>query len=242
MRTKLQAIKIITSILLILFFQAFQKPGIPINPITTIGFSGIYSSSTNELFSEPDFTGNAPVTMAPEIIANPGEMINAPVKVNGFNNIGAVSLTLHYNPSALTYLTFTNNSGFPGLSANSPVPGTIVIFGFTSAPNGFTLNEGATFFTLKFTFLEGNSGLIWYDDGGSCEYTDPTPMYQPLTDVPTSTYYINGSVSDGSPVLCGVVSYQSLFGTGTPMNNMTIQLKNDNNVALSFTTTNSSGY
>ncbi len=142
----------------------------------------------------------APVTTAPVINGCPGTSVNVPVTVSAFNNIGAFSLTMHYNSSALNYQSFTNNSGFPGLTVNGTIPGTITVGGFSDS--GITLSDNAVFFTLSFSFLGGSTGLNWYDDGSSCEYAD-FPEYNTLYDIPASMYYINGQVNDltvGSPV------------------------------------------
>ncbi len=66
---------------------------------------------------------NAPVTTAPIITSCPGTLLGIPVTVSGFNNIGALSLTLNYNAAALSYQSFANNSGFPGLTVSGTIPG-----------------------------------------------------------------------------------------------------------------------
>jgi len=90
----------------------------------------------------------APVTTAPVLSACPGVSIQVPITVTGFTNIGAVSLTLHYNATVLTYNSGTNNSGFPGLIINGPTPGTVIIGGYSSTP--VTLIDNSTFLTLNF--------------------------------------------------------------------------------------------
>ena len=140
---------------------------------------------------------NAPVTTLPVIQASPGSTISIPVKVTGFNNIGSLSLTLQFNSSVLTYNSCNTTSGFPGLSCDNPSPGLVAIGGFTPY-TGITLPDNTTLFTVDFIYVEGTSTLTWFDNGGSCEYTGPAPLFTVLPDTPQSIFYINGSVSSPS--------------------------------------------
>jgi hypothetical protein len=190
----------------VVFNIAFSKVANGISPITwssddnaCIFADGNYNNlndtpqSTYYIPGSVQFQGYAPTTIAPAVTSCPGGSVSVPVKVTSFNTIGAVSLTLNYNPAVLTYVSSVNTSGFPGLFINSPSAGTIIIGGYTTATNGVTYPDYTTLFTLNFTYIGGSTGLNWYDDGGSCEYTGPqgTPT---LTDTPQSTYYLDGSV------------------------------------------------
>jgi hypothetical protein len=138
---------------------------------------------------------NAPVTIAPSIQASPGTTIGIPVKVTGFNNIGSFSLTLQFNYPALTYSSYTNNSGFPGFACdNFGGTGTLVISG-NSSGDAITLPDNATVFTINFLYNGGTIPLTWFDNGESCRYTGPAPGYTVLPDTPQSSFYLNGSVS-----------------------------------------------
>jgi hypothetical protein len=99
-----------------------------------------------------------------------------------------------YDTSALTYQSWTNVAGFPGLSVNATLPGTIVIGGFTGQTGGFSIPDHSVFFSLTFVYSGGISGLTWYDNGSSCEYTGPAPTYTVLNDLPFDQYYLSGSV------------------------------------------------
>jgi hypothetical protein len=145
--------------------------------------------------------GNSPVTTAPVITACPGTTISVPVTVSAFSNIGALSLTMHYNTSALTYLSFVNNSGFPGLTVDGvTTPGTIITGGSSSAVNGITLSDNTVLYTLNFNYTGGVSALEWFDNGSSCEYNGPSPTFQVLDDTPFSSFYFNGQVADSHSV------------------------------------------
>jgi hypothetical protein len=139
------------------------------------------------------FQGDAPITTAPHLLACPGDIIDVPVTVESFNTIGAVSLTMLFNSSVLTYLSFTNNSGFPGLSVLNPSDGNLTMAGFDPTA-GKTLADDAILFTLHFDYTGGYSGFDWSDDGTTCEYAGPFPDYPVLNDLPEDTYYIDGSV------------------------------------------------
>ena len=143
----------------------------------------------------------APVTFAPVItIAAPGT-VYIPVTVNGFTNIGALTLYLQYDPAIITY----QNSFTPNASLGSMSVGDISASGgyrqivMQWSSNGYswnavTLSNGSTICTLKFNYLTSGTScaLSWYDMGPSCEYADTSDV---LIDMPTANYYKNGSVS-----------------------------------------------
>ncbi|MFU8844605.1 MAG: hypothetical protein ACNA7V_12450 [Bacteroidales bacterium] len=137
---------------------------------------------------------NAPISALSELTLCQGSLADVAVTVKDFNNIGAISLTWHYDPAALSFLSFTNNSGFPGLMFMNPSPGVITASGF-SVITGITLPDNAVLFTAHFTANAGTSALQWFDNGESCEYTGPPPYYQVLNDVPQDLYYIDGVVN-----------------------------------------------
>jgi len=137
---------------------------------------------------------DAPQTIAPQTEALPNTSVDIPITVIGFYNVGAISLTLHFDPAVLSYQSYINNSGYPGLQVNNPSSGVITIGGF-SATDGVTLADFAELVTIVFAYQGGYSDLTWFDDGPSCEYAD-YPDYNPYNDLPTSTFYINGSISE----------------------------------------------
>jgi hypothetical protein len=157
---------------------------------------------------------NAPVTTAPHIIAYAGTIIEIPITVSDFCKIGALSLTMNYISSVLSFQSFTNDSGFPGLVVNGSIPGSIIAGGYLNPGDpGYSIHDNSVLFTLTFLYLGGSTGLTWYDDGESCEYTDN--LFNPLNDSPTHDYYINGSVA-GSINLELEVFIEGPFG-GTDM-------------------------
>ncbi|MCO5256896.1 MAG: cohesin domain-containing protein, partial [Lentimicrobium sp.] len=176
------------------------------------------------------FLESAPITTASSVTACPGTNISVPVIVDSFNTIGAISLTLNYDPTVLSYISGENTSGFPGLVFNQLADGSILVAGFTSLPEGVTYANNTTLITLNFNYLGGTSDLSWIDDGSSCDYQGPySANYPTLNDSPQSTYYIDGQVS-GYPTptlvsatvtdaLCfggnGIINIEYTDGTGT---------------------------
>ncbi|HNY03704.1 MAG TPA: cohesin domain-containing protein, partial [Bacteroidales bacterium] len=163
----------------------------------------------------------APGTWAPAVSACPGTVVQVPIRVTNFTNIGSLSLTLNFNTSVLTYVSATNNSGFPGFSASGSVPGKVRIAGYSSG-SGRTYSDNTILCTLSFlcTSSGGTSSLTWYDTGITCEYTD-YPGYTTLTDTPTANFYHDGSVTVYNPLSAGIsggttpVCYNTSPGTFT---------------------------
>ena len=150
-----------------------------------------------------------PVTTIPTLTAALNDNINIPVSVTGFNNIGAVSLTLKYDSLALRFNSAINTGGFPDMIINNPKPGIVTVSGITNNPSGFSLTNNSVFFTLNFTYLKATAAISWFDDGTSCEYASRFPDYNVLNDIPQSTYFIDGSVSSNQAtpgILAGTVT------------------------------------
>ena len=169
------------------------------------------------------FGQNAPVTSAPEITCDPGSLVDIPITVTDFNNIRALSLTLLYEDSVLNFQSFTNNSGFPGLIVNGSNAGEITASGLNFVSSGITLPDNSVLFTLRFLCMDGTTELVWYDDGGSCEYTDE--LFNPLNDTPTGSFYKNGSVNKHSIILSLKVYLEGAFVNNemaTNLNNLNL--------------------
>lgn len=166
-------------------------------------FCVMTSNSTDCIMGNPatsntvtlDFQ-DGPKTIAPLMTRCQGDIIEIPVKVTDFTDIGAISLTLDYNPSALSFISATNTSGYPNLMINGSIPGTVVIGGFASP--GVSYPDTAILATLTFNYLGGITALQWNDNGSSCEYQNGA--YKTLNDVPFAAFYYNGHV-DGLPLV-----------------------------------------
>jgi hypothetical protein len=163
----------------------------------------------------PVFYGqNAPVTTAAsENNPAPGSII-IPITVVDFENIGAISLALDYDYSVLNFVHGTPNPGIPGwfiITDNNLGNGFHrLLMGWFGS--GVSLPDSSSIMDIEFTYISGTTTLAWYDNGGSCEYADEN--YDPLNDIPTEDYYINGAVC-GSIGMPGPISGDSIVCQAT---------------------------
>ena len=140
----------------------------------------------------------APVTTAGTVDATENSTISVPVNVTGFTDISAFTLRLQYNPLVTTFLGFGNvAAGLTGLTVYDvhlgPALHKLVISWSSTAPKN--LSAGAKILDLVFQYMSGSSALTWNNvtnSGNDCEYYGP--VGEPLPDIPTETYYINGLV------------------------------------------------
>lgn len=169
-------------------------------------YNSSYESLTDEPFSEFYRNGSlvfqadsAPVTTLPQVAATPGTSISIPVSVSEFNMIGSLALNLTYDPSVLTFESFSNESEFPGLMVDGSQPGIILAEGMVAGGDtAVTLENGAVLFTLNFSYLGGFTEFNWLDNGSSCHYTGSQPVYPLLNDTPQEDFYMDGSVSSSA--------------------------------------------
>jgi large repetitive protein len=201
-----------------------------------------YGASAQSLNDDASYYNNgsvtfnehvAPVTIAPDLTASVNDVIDVPITVTGFNNIGAVSLRLEYDQTVLSYNSSVNTGGFPGLTIFNPIPGTISVTGTTNDPVGYSLADYSDFFTLNFTYLrDAIADLNWYDpvddvnDGSWCQYAGPESAYI-LPDTPQEDYYIDGSVEPDQPTPTPTIT------VGAVTNPLTCE--GDGTIVLNFT-------
>lgn len=157
--------------------------------------SGENSVKTGQLIDNLFIVSNpAPVTYLPVInLCNYSGTIEVPVKVNAFNEVGAISLTIAYDSNVLVYQSFINTSDYPGIDVDCSIPGMLVAGAFAS--EGISLEDSTTLITLVFQYLSGSTSLTFVDNGTSCEYAGPPPAWQTLPDSPQDEFYLNGVVS-----------------------------------------------
>jgi len=190
------------------------------------------------------YTNTTPVTTAATKGAPYNSPVTVPVTVSGFANITAVSLRLDYNPAVLTFLGSSNlNAQLSGLIVNDIAVSSSLhkIMIIWSDLNSQTLTTGSKLVDLNFTYLSGTTALTWNNtaSGGSeCEYADING--DPLPDVPTSLYYINGEVHwQPGYQLSGTLTYNN--AAATVLDNVKVVIK-QGTVGVDSTTTNSSGF
>jgi len=139
------------------------------------------------------FGQNAPVTALVYVTGSVSAPVVMPVTVADFNNIGAISLSLDYNYSSIHFVTAVPH---PQLLS--------FVWGENDLGNGYhrislgwygssvTLPDESSILNLTFTYIDGESSLQWFDNGGSCEYADG--LANVLNDLPFTDYYHNGFI------------------------------------------------
>ncbi|MEI6682634.1 MAG: cohesin domain-containing protein [Bacteroidota bacterium] len=178
---------------------------------------------------------NAPITTAGSSTVCPGGNVTVPVTVTSFTSIEAITLRLDYNPNELNFVGFANlNAAIASGSVNtvnvSPTLTKIMIVWSDITP--ISLANGSKLVDLNFTLTTGIP-LITFNNtdngGGDCEYADENGA--PMNDVPTSTYYINATISNNYIGDAGIITGTQVLCAGT------------NNVAYSVPAiTNATGY
>ncbi len=161
---------------------------------TTITF-GSGCELTNEAFV------NIPATLVPgavnlfavnvtipNILAVPGSNVQIPIKVKKFTNIGAINLSINFNPSSLTFLSSTpvTLNGDP-VSAVVTSPGVLSIGWYASdVSHAITLSDNSTLLNLGFTYIGGTGSLTF--NNSACEISN-------INAVSLNTNYSGGIVS-----------------------------------------------
>ena len=140
-----------------------------------------------------------PVTTADNVFGCVGEIVEVPVIVSNFNDIGAISLTLKYNKDVLLYQSYDDSHSMIGYAYSEEI-GSFGVVRFSGiADDFFSLSDGETLVTLNFLYRGGYTDLVWDNsDDTWCEYASGAPDFIPYCDDNTAIYYIAGSVTDGS--------------------------------------------
>jgi hypothetical protein len=160
------------------------------------------------------FIGAPALTISTVNNACKNALIDVPVTVASFSNVGAASLVITFDPSKLVFSGFTKNAALWGnFEVTNPAPhggnlDTIFAAGFSEAGGtGITLPDNATAFTLQFTTVGciENTGINWVltdnpDPGQEQDVVCQCWPYSlgfalPFCDEPKTSYYFSGSVS-----------------------------------------------
>lgn len=162
---------------------------------------------------------NAPVTTIASSQVCPDSAVTLPVTVINFTGIASISLRIDFDPTQLTYVSATNaNPSLPGLlinvvTVNANLKKIMVVWADITP---VTLSNGSKLFDLNFTYLNGTASLAFNNtsNGGSdCEFADENG--DPLNDIPTGTYYIDGQVTSNAIGAAGTISGTSTVCAGT---------------------------
>jgi hypothetical protein len=136
-----------------------------------------YSISTGG----PCFGGYAITTIEAPIVSLCG-VIDVPVTVKDFKNIGAISLVMNFDPLLFTYQGVTLHTAISTAELDGTTnPGKFSLGAFPTP--AINLPDNAVLFTLHFNLLPAMSGgttnFTWSTISGQCEYAGPggTPIY-----------------------------------------------------------------
>jgi len=168
------------------------------------------------ILTQTAYSQNAPLTIAGTIVSQ-GTTAIVPITTANFTNIGSFALQLNYDQTIVTATSISKGPLLGGsYNANLTIPG-IIIIGWYAFPAD-TIPDNEVLFNITFTKVtDGTSPLTWYDNGSSCYYRNGN--YVILNDLPTSSYYFNGSVSFGVIPLVADFTANNL----TPPKNTTVQ-------------------
>ena len=165
---------------------------------------------TFQLINSFSFAQYAPHTTANPVKVCPAGTANIPITVTAFDAIGSFTLRLEYNPEVITYIGLQNiNPLLTDIMANDVPISTVLhkIMIVWSDINGVSLPDGSKLFDIVFNYSSGTSEIIFNNtaNGGiECEYSDIAA--NPLIDIPTSIYYINGNVESNQVAPAGTIT------------------------------------
>jgi len=139
------------------------------------------------------FAQNAPRTHLATVNATGPGVLEIPVTVQGFNNIGSIYLSVDYNFSVIQLTMAVPHPQLSTFLYGEADLGTgfhRITMGWYG--NGLTLPDFSTIMTIHFNYITGNTDLSFHDNGPSCEYA--TGQGQVLNDTPFTSYYYNGMI------------------------------------------------
>ena len=153
---------------------------------------------------------DAPITTAGSSTVCPGDAVTIPVTVTGFSLVTAITLRMDFDSTLMTYSGYTNlNPALAGMVINvvnvNPNLTKILVVWTSIVP--LSLPDSTKFFDLHFTLQTGSPVLTFNNDaggGGECEYADETGSA--MNDIPTSSFYFNGIVTNNTVPPAGTIS------------------------------------
>lgn len=142
--------------------------------------------------------------------ACPNTEFGVAVSVTNFNNVGAISLALNYNPNILTYTGYADvNSALGSGDLVVNATGGTVYVSWSSA-NGVTIGSGQLL-SFLFTGVTGSSGLQW--NTSFCEYTTVIGDNIPMTFSNSNVNIYQVAMVTGNPQdRCIYESQNTTFG------------------------------
>lgn len=133
-----------------------------------------------------------------------------PVTVTDFVSIGYFKLTLQYLTANATYVSTAVNPAFAGTSISHTIADGIgkLVYIYPQTAGGITLPDKAHLLDITFTYKSGTTPLAWgYDTPLICEYKKYSDgSFILLNDLPKSSFYINGGISNRAAPITTVAS------------------------------------
>ena len=174
------------------------------------------------------YSQNAPITTI-GTVSTYGTTTTVALTVTNFTNIASFNLDIMYDPTIATYSSVAQGSGLNGGISGFASNGHISIGWFTYPPA--TLANNDVLLTITFNkVIDGTSPLTFFDPGPdsyNCIFQDAN--YNPLNDIPTSTYYINGAVTFATVSAPQTIAPTILACAGTEVS-VPVTVNNFNNI------------
>jgi len=165
---------------------------------------------------------NAPVSRLPNAGGCPGHILTIPIAIDSFSNIQSFSQRIEYDPATMTFISGV--AGKPSVLSgmtftDQAVGGTSTLRKISIAWTGTTAKSLAvhdTLAVLSFNYIAGNTALSFNttsNGGNDCAYVDNGgySMYQ----YPTSSYFINGQVTNARLQAPGAITGTATLCAGT---------------------------
>ncbi len=166
------------------------------------------TSLNNVVYVNGGVAAIQPTIKISSVLAKTGDSVNVPVTVKAFKNVGAISLKIAYNATALTFKGIANSS-ITGVTSNAT--GGVITIGWFDATGNTPVNiDSAKLLDLAFTYNGGTSSLAFntsqcdianssgvslnnvvYTNGG----VNPLPGTAPTLSLPNLMAVANASVS-----------------------------------------------
>lgn len=177
-------------------------------PVATIFLSNLAVAITD-----------APVTTAGSAQACPNTLVTIPVTVTNFNQVCAISLRMDFSGTAMTFQNYSNvpveltGMLINEVAVNATTRKILVAWADTGP---LTFPDDTKLFDLTFLIHEGDAELTFNNTangGGDCEYADENG--DPMNDLPTDSFYINGLITNLGVLPAGSISGVNFLCQGT---------------------------
>lgn len=137
----------------------------------------------------------------PAISAEEGESVQVPVEVDGFDDVGAVTLVINYDSDVVTFDSL-ESAVRPDFQANSPSDGEVRVVWFDqSGSNPIDLGSG-TLANLTFSYSSGAADLTFDEEESEIADSEADPLsvaYERGRVASTIGEVQLGSISDATP-------------------------------------------